>query len=138
LSERYCSTSIHQPLDFAKPSSTTFLILCEEAHLRSAQIRLIKCIDAISASATETGDTTMLINTKIAFAVALIVGTASAALAGDQTDERGGYVMPGSMDGVNQVHHSDIFGNAGKAYGRVESPTQRSDFYQSRKTSHDR
>jgi hypothetical protein len=80
----------------------------------------------------------MFSNSKIALAVALIVGTACAALAGDQTDERGGFVMPGSMDGVNPVYHSDIFGDAGKAYGRVESPTQRSDPYQSRKARHDR
>jgi hypothetical protein len=91
-----------------------------------------------SASATEKGDTTMFINTKIAIAVALIVGTASAALAGDQTDERGGFVVPGSMDGVNPVYHSDFFGDAGKAYGRVESPIQRGDLNRSRKTSHDR
>jgi hypothetical protein len=80
----------------------------------------------------------MFINTKIAFAVALIVGTASAALAGDQTDERGGFAMPGSMDGVNPVHHSDIFGDAGRAYGDVASPTQRDDLSQSRRKSHSR
>jgi len=80
----------------------------------------------------------MFTYTKIALATALIVGTASTALAGDQTDERGGFPMPGSMDGVNPVYHSDIFGDAGKAYGNAASPTQRDGLSQSRKTNHSR
>jgi len=85
----------------------------------------------------------MFINTKIAIAAALILGTASAALAGSEnTDERGGFVMPGSMVGVNPAYHPDIFGTAGKAgkadkaYGYVASPNQRDDLSQSRKKSH--
>jgi hypothetical protein len=74
----------------------------------------------------------MLTKTKTILAVALILGTASAALAGDQTDERGGYVLPGSTDGVNPVYHPGWFpgyaaqhgiaGNAGAAYGYVATP----------------
>jgi hypothetical protein len=79
----------------------------------------------------------MFINTKIAFAFALIVGTASTALANEQTEERGGFVMPGSMDGVNPAHHPDIFGDAGKAYNYT-SPIQQNDLFQSRKKSHSR
>jgi hypothetical protein len=66
----------------------------------------------------------MSTRTKIAFAAALILGTASAALAGsDNTEERGGYVMPGSLVGVNPVYHPDIFGNpaTARAYGFVQS-----------------
>jgi hypothetical protein len=66
----------------------------------------------------------MFTNTKIAVAAALILGTASAALAGsDNTEERGGYVVPGSLVGVNPVYHPDIFGNAATArsYGFVQS-----------------
>jgi hypothetical protein len=66
----------------------------------------------------------MFTNTKIALAAALILGTASAALAGSEnTEERGGYVMPGSLVGVNPVYHPDIFGNAATArsYGFVQS-----------------
>jgi hypothetical protein len=57
--------------------------------------------------------------TKIALATALILGTASAALATDSGDYGGGFVMPGSMDGVNPAYHPGIFGNpaAAKAYG---------------------
>ena len=66
----------------------------------------------------------MSINTKIAFAVVLIVGTASAALANDASEDRGGFVVPGSMDGVNPAYHSDIFGGGGKTNGYVASPTQ--------------
>jgi hypothetical protein len=80
----------------------------------------------------------MSINTRIALAVALIVGPASAALAGDQTDERGGFAMPGSMDGVNPAYHSDIFGGASKAYGYTASPNRSDDLSQSRKTDHNR
>jgi hypothetical protein len=71
----------------------------------------------------------MFTSTKCALTIALILGAASTAMAGDQTDERGGYVMPGSMDGVNPVLHPDILGNAGKAYGYgyVASPTRQED-----------
>jgi hypothetical protein len=36
----------------------------------------------------------------------------------------GGYVLPGSLDGVNPAYHPDIFGNpaAAYAYGFVRSP----------------
>jgi hypothetical protein len=66
----------------------------------------------------------MFTNTKIVLAAALILGTASAALASDHEDQSGGFVMPGSMDGVNPVYHPDIFGNpaTAKAYGFVQSP----------------
>ena len=66
----------------------------------------------------------MFTNTKIALAAALILGTASAAMAGSEnTEERGGYVVPGSLVGVNPVYHPDIFGNAATArsYGFVQS-----------------
>jgi hypothetical protein len=72
----------------------------------------------------------MFTTTKTALSVAIVLGalgTASAALAGDQTDERGGYVLPGSMDGVNPVYHPGIFGNAdaAKAYGFAASPRRK-------------
>jgi ABC-type sugar transport system substrate-binding protein len=72
----------------------------------------------------------MFTKTKTALSVAIVLGalgTASAALAGDQTDERGGYVLPGSTDGVNPVYHPGIFGNAdaAKAYGFVASPRRK-------------
>jgi hypothetical protein len=65
----------------------------------------------------------MLTKTKIAIAVLFILGTASAALAGDQTEERGGYVMPGSLDGVNPAYHPGIFGNpaVARSYGFEKS-----------------
>jgi hypothetical protein len=81
---------------------------------------------------TTDGDFKMLTKTKIALAAALIVGTASAALAGDKDDDRGGFVMPGSMDGVNPVYHPDLFpgyaareadtATGGQAYGYVATP----------------
>ena len=70
----------------------------------------------------------MLTKTKIVFAAALILGTASAALGSENTDDKGGFVIPGSMDGVNPVFHPDYFpnalkaartGNASKASGRA-------------------
>jgi hypothetical protein len=65
----------------------------------------------------------MLTKTKIAIAALLMLGTASAALAGDQTEERGGYVMPGSLDGVNPAYHPGIFGNpaVARSYGFEKS-----------------
>ena len=63
----------------------------------------------------------MWTKTKIAFAAAIILGTASAALAGDSGENnQGGFVIPGSMDGVNPVYHPGWFGkgrNAGDAFG---------------------
>jgi hypothetical protein len=53
----------------------------------------------------------MFTKTKIALATALVLSSGVAALANDQTEERGGFVIPGSMDGVNPVYHPDIFGN---------------------------
>ena len=51
-------------------------------------------------------------------AVALsILGSASVAQAGNQGEDTGGFVIPGSTDGVNPVYHKDTFGNAGSAYG---------------------
>jgi hypothetical protein len=69
----------------------------------------------------------MLTKTKMALAAALTLAAASAALANERDDDRGGYVVPGSMDGVNPVYHPGIFGNAAaaKAYGFVVSPTRK-------------
>ena len=67
--------------------------------------------------------------TRITLVAALILGTATAALANDSGEDRGGFVVPGSMVGVNPVYHPDIFGpavntdKAGKAYNYVV-PTQ--------------
>ena len=57
----------------------------------------------------------MLTKTNIAFAaVALLsLAGASAASASDNSsgDYHGGFVMPGSMDGVNPAYHPDLFPN---------------------------
>ena len=68
----------------------------------------------------------MLTKTKIALATALILGTASAALANDQTDERGGYqVQTWQQIGQEQRAFQNLqnhTGNAGSAFGYVVSP----------------
>ena len=71
----------------------------------------------------------MFTTTKIALATALILGAASAALAANDSDETGGFVLPGSMDGVNPAYHRDIFGNAGtaRAYGFTAWPAEQED-----------
>jgi hypothetical protein len=66
----------------------------------------------------------MLTKTKIVFAAALILSTASAALAGqDDRNDRGGFVVPCSLVGVNPVYHPRIFGDPAVAreYGFVKS-----------------
>ena len=67
----------------------------------------------------------MLTKTKIALAAALVIGTASAALAGQPIDRTapGGHVMPGSLDGVNPAYHPGIFGNpaVARSYGFEKS-----------------
>jgi hypothetical protein len=72
----------------------------------------------------------MFTKTKTVLSIAIVLGAlgaVSAALAGDQTEERGGYVLPGSTDGVNPAYHHDVFGNAdaAKAYGFVASPSRK-------------
>lgn len=69
--------------------------------------------------------------TSIAISAAIvlgIVGAATAALANDSGEnDRGGYVVPGSMVGVNPVYHPGWFGqagNAGNAYGYAPAPIQ--------------
>jgi hypothetical protein len=71
----------------------------------------------------------MLTKTKMVLAAALMLGTASAALAASDNDggnETGGYVLPGSTDGVNPAYHPRWFpsarreaarDHAGQAYG---------------------
>jgi hypothetical protein len=65
----------------------------------------------------------MLTQIKIALALALILGTAGAALAKGRANP-GGSIRPCSLDGVNPVYHPQIFGNAAAArsYGFVQSP----------------
>jgi hypothetical protein len=61
----------------------------------------------------------------LSLAAALSVLGAASALASEHGDrgDRGGYVVPGSLDGVNPVHHPEIFGNpaVASAYGFVQS-----------------
>jgi hypothetical protein len=75
----------------------------------------------------------MLTKTKVVLAAALMLGTASAALAADSGENSfGGFVKPGSMDGVNPVYHPGWFpgyarrDSAGASYGYVApKPTHR-------------
>jgi hypothetical protein len=67
--------------------------------------------------------------TSIAISAAIvlsIVGAATAALANDSGEnDRGGYVVPGSMVGVNPAYHPGLLGQAGSsAYGYAPVPIQ--------------
>jgi hypothetical protein len=91
----------------------------------------------------------MLSKTKIALAAALAVGTASTAVIGTaSTALARGYVLPGSMDGVNPAYHPrwfpdypgvnnapsgdpnalppsfNTYGTGGNAYGLAPSTTR--------------
>jgi hypothetical protein len=76
------------------------------------------------------GDSKMLTKTKVVLAAALMLGTASAALANDSGENNmGGYVVPGSMDGVNPAYHPRWFpgysarhSTADEAYGYALTP----------------
>jgi hypothetical protein len=57
----------------------------------------------------------MFSKTKIALCVAIAFGLgATAALANEKDDYSGGFVIEGSMDGVNPVYHPDYFGKSAK------------------------
>ena len=67
-------------------------------------------------------------------AIALgVLGAASTAQAGNEGEDTGGFVMPGSMVGVNPVYHPEWFGRrteagadrAGNAYGYAPLPIHR-------------
>jgi len=67
----------------------------------------------------------MFKNAKAAMLVAVtlgILGTASAAWAGSKDDDggggAGGFVIPGSLAGVNPVYHPDMFGRPSSAFAR--------------------
>ena len=68
-----------------------------------------------------------LIAISTALAIGLL-GSASAALANDSGENNmGGYVIPGSMAGVNPVYHPGWFGptaRAGAAYGFAVTPAR--------------
>ncbi len=63
----------------------------------------------------------MLTKTKIAFAALalLTVAGTSATLASDHEDQSGGFVMSGSMDGVNPVFHPEWFGSRANGSGHI-------------------
>jgi hypothetical protein len=71
-------------------------------------------------------------NTRKAFVALGVITTlgilGAAALAGtdreDHGQDRGGAVVPCSLDGVNPAHHPEIFGNAATAssFGFVQAP----------------
>ena len=63
----------------------------------------------------------------VALAIMVLGAPSSAAAAGGFFDQRekGGFVKPCSLDGVNPVYHPDIFGNPAFArtyYGFVQGP----------------
>ena len=63
------------------------------------------------------GKTLIALSTAIALG---LLGAVSVAQASNENDERGGYVLPGSTDGVNPVYHPELFGNGrntGDAFG---------------------
>jgi len=68
----------------------------------------------------------MLTKVKFVLAAALVLGAGSLAQASNENDggnNTGGYVLPGSMDGVNPVFHPRWFpqyGRVMRAYGRAD------------------
>jgi hypothetical protein len=63
-------------------------------------------------SVNRTGDATMFTKIKLVLAAVLVAGAGSLAQASNENDggnETGGFVMPGSMDGVNPAYHPRWF-----------------------------
>jgi hypothetical protein len=67
----------------------------------------------------------MLTKNRITLSAAIVIGSASAAFSGqDDRSDRGGFVHPPSMDGVNPAYHRGWFPNytrGGSDYGFVPS-----------------
>ena len=70
----------------------------------------------------------MFTKTKIALATALVLSSGVAALAASDRDgEDSGFVIQGSMDGVNPVYHPDWFpAQRGKGTQLIDAATSRS------------
>lgn len=67
-----------------------------------------------------------LIAVSAALAIGLLGASVAQASNDDMATDRGGFPMPGSMDGVNPAYHPGLFGaahtgNAGSAYGYAGS-----------------
>jgi hypothetical protein len=64
-----------------------------------------------------------LVTLSLAFTLGVLGAASGAAADHGNRSNRGGFVMPGSLDGVNPAYHPDIFGNAAVAhsYGFVQS-----------------
>jgi len=80
------------------------------------------CGDVLKEETAMNGGKTFVVLT-LTSALGILV--AAPAAASDHFRNRGGHVMPCSLDGVNPVYHSDIFGNpavAAREYGFVRSP----------------
>ena len=87
----------------------------------------------------------MSTSTKIVLAAALILGTASAALASDHEDQSGGFqvqtwqdIAQARQDIQNQIHRLYHTGNAGTAFGYVASATRQGGLSQLAKNNHNR
>jgi hypothetical protein len=52
----------------------------------------------------------------LSFALGVLSATSAVASEHGNRGDRGGFVVPGSLVGVNPVYHPDIFGNAATAY----------------------
>lgn len=61
--------------------------------------------------------------TKMTLAAALILTSGFAALANDRDGDDSGFVIPGSMDGVNPVHHPDWFPSHAMQANKGRAPT---------------
>jgi hypothetical protein len=63
----------------------------------------------------------MFLSAIVSSAILGIISSAFAAGGEIKQPREGGYVVPCSLDGVNPVHHPEIFGNAAtaKSYGFV-------------------
>jgi hypothetical protein len=66
---------------------------------------------------------TTLIAFSMAVALGALAGSAAQAASDNTGGDTGGYVLPGSLDGVNPVYHPGIFRNdsAAAAYGFAPS-----------------
>jgi hypothetical protein len=131
LDNRPCATSPLSFFDENGPCSLTKLYESGDICARFGDY--ILATTRQTASATEQEMTMSGRRTLIAISAAIglgIVGAASAAQAGgsDNWNDAGGFVVPGSMAGVNPVFHPDWFGkssSAGSAYGYAAVPIQK-------------
>src|SRR5215469_5514011 len=101
-----CQLSVHRKTQCRLAALCRLRFCCDEHH-RPPRACVAWC-SRTPEGCEKPGDTTMFSKAKMVLAAALVLGSGVATLANDRDGEEGGFVLSGSMDGVNPAYHPDM------------------------------